>query len=170
MDWHPVISVQQTPDNDLSFQHFKCTFCILGIFQKPEKFGSHTGSKWWPGDPDVKDDPNDPLTRWPSDPVPCLMSCAETAEPIGRSLPSTLAMSGAWSWVVVWRRLSRSLTRCGWARCDHTTYQLAVSGSDWSAATSTGSYLPASDVTHTHAHADGHTRGHPRRPVSSGNQ
>jgi len=76
MDWQPVISVQQqTPDNgfchfSISFQHFKCTFCILGIFRKPEKLGSHTGSKWWPGDPDVKDDPNDPLidpvTQWPS--------------------------------------------------------------------------------------------------------
>jgi len=29
----------------------------------------------WPGDPDVKDDPNDPLTRWPNDPVPCLLAC-----------------------------------------------------------------------------------------------
>jgi len=28
----------------------------------------------WLGDPDVKDDPNDPLTRWPNDPVPCLLS------------------------------------------------------------------------------------------------
>jgi len=35
------------------------------FFRKPEKLGSHSGSKWWPGDPDVKDDPNDPLTRWP---------------------------------------------------------------------------------------------------------
>jgi len=42
----------------LHFGHF---------FRKPEKLGSHhTGSKWWPGDPDVKGDPNDPLTRWPS--------------------------------------------------------------------------------------------------------
>ena len=30
-------------------------------------------SKWWHGDPDVKGDPNDTLTRWPNDPVPCLM-------------------------------------------------------------------------------------------------
>jgi len=28
----------------------------------------------WPGDPDVNDDPNDTLTRWPNDPVPCLIS------------------------------------------------------------------------------------------------
>ena len=47
----------------LHFGHF---------LRKPEKLGSHTGSKWWHGDPDVKDDPNDPLTRWPNDPVPCL--------------------------------------------------------------------------------------------------
>jgi len=47
---------------------------ILGFFQKHEKLGSHTRSKWWPGDPDVKNDPNDPLTRWPNDPVPCLVA------------------------------------------------------------------------------------------------
>ena len=52
---------------------------ILGFFRKPEKLGSHTGSKWWPGDPDVKDDPNDPLTRWPNDPVSCLVAkCKRT--------------------------------------------------------------------------------------------
>ena len=39
---------------------------ILGFFRKPGKLGSHTGSKWWPGDPDVKDDPNDPVTQRPS--------------------------------------------------------------------------------------------------------
>ena len=38
---------------------------ILGFFRKPEKLGSHTRSEWWPCDPDVKDDPNDP--------VPCLV-------------------------------------------------------------------------------------------------
>jgi len=43
------------------------------FFRKPEKLGSHTGSKWWPGDPDVKDHPNGPLTRWPNDRVPCLV-------------------------------------------------------------------------------------------------
>ena len=41
------------------------------FFRKPEKLSSHAGSKWWPGDPDVKDDP---LTRWTNDPVPCLIS------------------------------------------------------------------------------------------------
>ena len=70
MDWHPVISVQQqTPDND--FCHFSISnvrFAIWAFFRKPEKLWSHNGSKWWPGDPDVKDDPNDPLTRWPNDP------------------------------------------------------------------------------------------------------
>ena len=42
------------------------------FFRKPENLGSHIGSEWWPGDPDVKDDPNDPLTRWPNDLVQCL--------------------------------------------------------------------------------------------------
>ena len=69
MDWHPVISVQQqTPDNDfLSFQHFKSTFCILGIFVENRK-----NSGLAPGQND------DPVTRlpgrerrpkWPIDPV-----------------------------------------------------------------------------------------------------
>jgi len=35
-----------------------------------EKLGSHTGSKWWPSDLDVKDDP---LTRLPNGPASCLM-------------------------------------------------------------------------------------------------
>jgi len=46
----------------------------LAFFRKPGKLGSHTGSKWWPGDPDVEDDPNDPLTRWLNDPVSCLLT------------------------------------------------------------------------------------------------
>jgi len=49
------------------------------FFENRKKLGSHTRSKWWPGDPDVKDDPNDPLTRWPNDPVLCLISTASTA-------------------------------------------------------------------------------------------
>jgi len=43
---------------------------VLGIFSNTGK--THIGSKWWPGNLDVKDDPNDPMTRWPNDPVPCL--------------------------------------------------------------------------------------------------
>jgi len=78
---HGLTSSDFSPTTDtwqwiLSFQHFKCTFCILGIFSKTGKTRvSHrvkmmTG---WPSDADVKDDPNDPLTRSPNDPVPCLM-------------------------------------------------------------------------------------------------
>ena len=61
----------------LSFQHFKCTFCILGIFSKTGKTRvSHRVKMMtrWPGDPDVKGNPNDALTRWPNDPVPCLIN------------------------------------------------------------------------------------------------
>ena len=68
---------------------------ILGFFRKPEKLGSHTRSKWWPGDQDVKDDPNDPLTRWPNDPVACLVhgptcmfNLAEELETIGTDNPA----------------------------------------------------------------------------------
>jgi len=76
MDWHPVISVHHTTDTWqwlLSFQHFKCTFCILGIFSKTGKTRvSHRVKMMtrWPG---RENDPNDPLTRWPNDPVPCLV-------------------------------------------------------------------------------------------------
>ena len=52
---------------------FKMYALHFGHFRKPEKLGSYTGSKWWPCDPDAKDDPNDPSTRWPGDPVPCLV-------------------------------------------------------------------------------------------------
>ena len=63
---------------------------ILCFFQKPEKLGSHTGSKWWPCDPDVEDNPNDQLTRWPNDPVLCL-----TATPILQQSTS-LALGSLW--------------------------------------------------------------------------
>jgi len=73
MDWHPVISVQQqTPEMTFVISAFQMYVLHFGhFFEIRKKLGSHshTGSKWWPGDPDVKDDP---LTRWPNDPVPCL--------------------------------------------------------------------------------------------------
>jgi len=59
MDWQLVNSVQQqTPDND--FCHFSISnvpFAFFTFFRKPEKLGTHTGSKWWPGAP---------ATQWPS--------------------------------------------------------------------------------------------------------
>jgi len=58
----------------LSFQHFKCTFCIFSIFSKTGKTRvSHRVKMMtrWPER--VKDDP---LTRWPNDPVPCLAHTA----------------------------------------------------------------------------------------------
>jgi len=67
-------------------------FAFYAFFRKPENLGSHTGSKWWPGNPYVKDDPNDPLTRWPNDPVPCLIqsyrfsTCAKMTIWIGEYL------------------------------------------------------------------------------------
>jgi len=72
---------------------------ILGFLRKPEKLGSHTGSKWWPGEPDVKDDPNDRVTRWPNDPVPCLLLCVpvcagHTGEPCRNSWNDCDAVSG----------------------------------------------------------------------------
>ena len=65
MDWHPVISVQQqTPDDD--FCHFsisKIRFAFWAFFRKPERLGSHTGSKWWPGDPVTR---TWKMTHWPN--------------------------------------------------------------------------------------------------------
>jgi len=73
MDWHPVISVQQqTLDNDLSFQHFKSTFCILGIFFENRKYSGHTPGQnddpvsRWPGRERWPKWPIDPVAQWPS--------------------------------------------------------------------------------------------------------
>ena len=76
MDFSPTTDTWQWL---LSFQHFKCSFCISGMFSKTVKTRvSHRVRMMtrWPGDPDVKDDPNDPLIRWPNDPVPCLAANA----------------------------------------------------------------------------------------------
>ena len=79
MDRHPVISVQQqTSGND--FCHFSISnvsFAFCAFFSKTGKTRvSHRVKMMtrWHGDPDVKGDPNDPLTRWPNDPVPCLVA------------------------------------------------------------------------------------------------
>jgi len=71
--WRSFIKCQYFNDGWTDFhKNIYLYIFILGFFWKSEKLGSHTGSKWWPGNPDVKDNPNDPLTRWPNDPVPCL--------------------------------------------------------------------------------------------------
>jgi len=68
---HWLTSSDFSPTTDtwqwlLSFQHFKCNF--WEFFSKTGKTRVSQRVKWWPGDPDVKDDP---LTRWPNDPVSC---------------------------------------------------------------------------------------------------
>ena len=71
--WRSFIKRQYFNDGWTDFhKNIHLYIFILGFFRKPDKLGSHTGSEWWPGDPDVKDDPNDPLTRWPNDPVTCM--------------------------------------------------------------------------------------------------
>ena len=77
MDWHPMISIQQqTPDNDFchfSISNVRFAFCAFKKNRKKTRVSHRVKMMTrWPGDPDVKDDPNDPLTRWPNDPVPCL--------------------------------------------------------------------------------------------------
>jgi len=76
MDWHPVISVQQqTPNNDFCyFSISNVLFEFWAFFSKTGKTRvSHRVKMMSRGDPDVKDDPNDQLTRWPNDPVPRLV-------------------------------------------------------------------------------------------------
>jgi len=69
--WRSFIKCQYFNDGWTDFRIFISLSWV--VFRKPEKLGSHTASKWWPANPEVKDDPNDPLTRWPNDPVPCLV-------------------------------------------------------------------------------------------------
>ena len=60
---------QQTSDNDSSFQHFECTFCILGIFSKTGKSRVSHRVKMatrWPGRERWPKWPIDPVTYWPS--------------------------------------------------------------------------------------------------------
>ena len=72
--WRSLIKCQYFNDGWADFHKKIYIFISLSwFFWKPKKLGSYTASNWGPGDPDVKDDPNDPLTRWPNDPVPCLV-------------------------------------------------------------------------------------------------
>ena len=71
---HGLTSSDFSPTTDtwqwlLSFQHFKRTFCIWAFFRKPENVGSHTGSKWWPGDSVTRTWKMTQMTHWPGDPM-----------------------------------------------------------------------------------------------------
>ena len=92
--WRSFIKCEYLNDGWTDFpQNIYLYIFILGFFRKPEKLGFHTGSKWWPGDPDVKDDSNDPLTRWPNDPVPCLDDTTATGKIHGKFLAWSLHTS-----------------------------------------------------------------------------
>jgi len=98
---HGLTSSDFNPTTDtwqrlLSFQHFKCTSCILGIFSKTGKtWVSHRVKMMTrrPGDPDVKDDPNDPLTRRPNDPVQCLMWSFKLVSCCSKTVPETTKLN-----------------------------------------------------------------------------
>jgi len=78
--WRSFIKCQYFNDGWTDFhKNIYLYIFILGFFSKTGKLGSHTGSKWWPGDPDVKGDPNDPFTRWLNDLVPCLQCMTSVA-------------------------------------------------------------------------------------------
>jgi len=71
---HRLTSSDFSPTTDtwqwlLSFQHFKCTFCILGIFSKTGKTRVTHRVKMmtrWPGRERWPKWPIDPVTQWPS--------------------------------------------------------------------------------------------------------
>ena len=71
---HGLTSSDFSPTTDtwqwlLSFQHFRCTFCILGIFSKTGKTRvSHRVKMMtrWPGREGWPKWPIDPVTKWPS--------------------------------------------------------------------------------------------------------
>ena len=66
-----VISVQQQTHDNV-FCHFSISnvrFAFWAFFRKPEKLGSHTGSKWWPGDPLTQTWKMTQMTHWPGDPM-----------------------------------------------------------------------------------------------------
>ena len=66
-------------------QKYISLYLYLGLFfQKPEKFGTHTGSKWWPGDPVTRTWKMTQMTRWPNDPVPCLWGSAVSSPGVVR--------------------------------------------------------------------------------------
>ena len=71
--WRSFIKCQYFNDGWTDFHKKNHTF-ILGFFRNRKTRVSHPVKMMtrWPGHPDVENDPNDPLTRWPSDRVPCL--------------------------------------------------------------------------------------------------
>jgi len=73
MDWHPVISVQQqTTDNDFVISAFQMYVLHFWAFFENRKNSGLT--------PGQNDNPvtrvwkMTQMTRWPSDPVPCLVA------------------------------------------------------------------------------------------------
>ena len=72
---HRLTSSDFSPTTDtwqwlLSFQHFKCTFCILGIFFENRKNSGLTRGQNY--DPVTRMWKMTQMTHWPDDPVPCL--------------------------------------------------------------------------------------------------
>ena len=64
--------------------HFRISnvrFAFWAFFRKPEKLWSHTGSKWWPGDQDVK---MTQMTHWTGDPVTQFHVCSIQRPPMSQ--------------------------------------------------------------------------------------
>ena len=99
--WRSFIKCQYFNDGWTDFhKNIYLYIFILGFFSKTGKTRVTHRVKMitrWPGDPDVKDDPNDPndpLTRWPNDPVPCLTSSLGLS---AERLFLSLALRSAWT-------------------------------------------------------------------------
>ena len=76
--WRSFIKCQYFNDGWADFHKYALYryIFIMGFFRKSKKTRiSHRVKMMtrWPDDLDVKDDPNDPLTRRPNDPGPCLL-------------------------------------------------------------------------------------------------
>ena len=104
MDRHPVISVQQrTPDND--FCHFSISnvrFAFWAFFENRKNSVSHRVKM---------------MTRWPSDPVPCLVS-------VHRCTDTSMTVSASWAELLPTRHDSQSVLQWRWCRAVSRPYQL----------------------------------------------
>ena len=82
--WRSFIKCEYYNDGWTDFhKKYISLYFYIGLLSKTGKNSGLTPSQNddpVTSDPDIKDDPNDPLTRWPNDPVPCLLQAWVTLE------------------------------------------------------------------------------------------
>ena len=101
----------------LHFGHF---------FRKPEKLGSHTGSKWWPGDPVTRTWKTTQMTHWPGDPMTQFhvwsLHLSGVRPPVCLSVCLSLCLS-----VLAWATAAKNFTVAGRSiAARHTAARRAV--------------------------------------------